>query len=135
MPTVDELRVRRGLKALEAIKNIGEDVLGESVRRAPIKEGTLRGSAELGFRINGTTLLEGEGAYGQAVELVTGLAARGELRLIEAVVSFNTIYALRQHEELEWDHPLDGQAKYLESVIQERAARYLHILDLAMRTA
>lgn len=134
MPTVDELRVRRGLKALEAIKNIGEDVLGESVRRAPLKEGTLRGSAELGFRINGT-LLEGEGAYGQAVPLVTELAARGELRLIEAVVSFNTIYALRQHEELEWDHPLDGQAKYLESVIQERAARYLRILELAMRTA
>jgi hypothetical protein len=32
----------------------------------------------------------------------------------QAAVSFDTPYAVRQHEELDWNHPKKGQAKYLE---------------------
>lgn len=133
MASVDDARVRFALGGLEALKVIGEDLLGESQRRAPVKEGTLRGSGELGFRVNGI-LCEGAGAFAEAGGLVTSLARAGALRLVEAVVSFNTIYALRQHEELDWEHPLAGQAKYLESVIQERGPRYRSVIELRMRT-
>ena len=33
---------------------------------------------------------------------------------VAGVVSFNTPYARRQHEELDWNHPNGGNAKYLE---------------------
>lgn len=96
--------------ALErAITAIGEDLLGEAQRRAPVEEGTLRASGEL--EVN---------RYPSHVE---------------AVVSFNTIYAARQHEETEWAHPLGGEAKYLERPLLERLPRYRSILEAAAAAA
>lgn len=37
---------------------------------------------------------------------------------LEAHVSYDTPYAARQHEELDWRHD-DGQAKYLEQPLEE----------------
>jgi len=103
----DELRRRLRAAVRDAVQRIGEDLLGEAQRRAPVEEGTLRASGEL--------------------ELEDGP------NRVTAVVSFNTVYAARQHEELDWDHPLGGQAKYLESVVHERAARYERILAAVVK--
>ncbi|NTS21647.1 hypothetical protein HT105_21805, partial [Bacteroides fragilis] len=68
-----------------------------SVQRAPIETGTLRASAK--------TTVEDK----------------------EAVVSLNTKYAARQHEEVGWNHN-EGQAKYLESTLldyQEELAQIM----------
>jgi hypothetical protein len=37
---------------------------------------------------------------------------------VVAVVSFTEVYAARQHEELDWEHPLGGKAKYLEDPVK-----------------
>lgn len=37
---------------------------------------------------------------------------------LEAHVSYDTAYAARQHEELDWQHD-EGQAKYLEGPLEE----------------
>lgn len=65
----------------------GADLLrDEAVQRTPLETGTLRNSAKV-------TAADGVGA-----------------------VSFNTPYAVRQHEELGYTHH-DGQAKYLETAM------------------
>lgn len=65
----------------------GEHLLGVAVQNAPVDEGTLRNS--------GATSTDGT----------------------KAVVSFDTPYAARQHEELTWHHPRGGGAKYLEKAL------------------
>lgn len=100
-------RLRAALR--EAMQVIGEDLLGEAQRRAPIEEGTLRASGELEIKERPDR--------------------------IEAVVSFNTVYAARQHEETEWVHPLGGEAKYLERPLLENSGRYNRILAAAAARA
>lgn len=102
-----ERRLRHALT--EATKAIGEDLLGEAQRRAPIEEGTLRASGDLELR-----------------QTHDG---------VEAIVSFNTVYAARQHEETEWQHPLGGEAKYLEGPLRERAPRYNRVIAAAAARA
>lgn len=108
--TIGEARRRFRAAAEAAVRAVGEDLLGEAQRRAPVEEGTLRASGELEIKH-----LPGD--------------------LIVAEVSFNTVYAARQHEETGWRHPKGGQSKYLESVIQERGARYGTMLAKAIERA
>ncbi|MUL39631.1 hypothetical protein FZ103_00285 [Streptomonospora sp. PA3] len=61
-----------------------EYLLGESDRLVPLEEGTLQRS--------GTTDQDG----------------------LSGTVSYDTVYAARQHEELTWRHDPGRQAKYLE---------------------
>lgn len=86
---------------------ITEDLLGNAQREAPVEEGTLRGS-------------------GQAHVEVTANGVHGE-------VTFDTPYAARQHEEVTWNHPKGGNAKYLENPLKAMAPRYLAALAAAMR--
>ena len=64
-----------------------------AVSRTPIEQGDLRAS---------TTLRMVDEAS----------AARTE-------ITYNMVYAARQHEEVGWNHPRGGQAKYLESAMQD----------------
>jgi hypothetical protein len=125
-----DVRVRHALATLEALKNIGEDLLGEGQRRAPLEEGTLRGSFELTYIVNGHRL-EGPGAYALAVNAVRALARAGALESIDVEVSANTIYAAAQHEGIDFEHPLAGEAKFLEHPLAERQARYEAIIAAA----
>lgn len=63
-----------------------EYVLGESQRQVPLDEGPLQQS---------------------------GVASVDEGQLV-AAVSYDTVYAARQHEELGWRHKAGRKAKYLE---------------------
>lgn len=91
--------IRRGADALE---RIGDDLVGEGAREAPIDEGTLRGA--------GTVELE--------------ITANG----VEVIVAFPLVYAARQHEEVDWEHPLGGKAKYLEDPLKAKIPRYERLL-------
>jgi hypothetical protein len=84
-------------EAALALGQFGEIVLGEAQRRAPVKEGTLRGSGQ------SELVVEGDGAH--------------------VLISFNTPYAARQHEETEWQHE-HGEAKYLENAIKALAPKW-----------
>lgn len=47
-------------------------------------------------------------------------------------VEYDQAYAKRQHEELDYDHPQGGEAKFLANEVQENHRRYLD--DIADRT-
>lgn len=94
---------------IAAVEQITNDLLGRAQRDAPVEEGTLRGS-------------------GQANVDVTPTRVSGE-------VTFDTVYAARQHEEVTWKHPKGGKAKYLEDNLKAMAPRYLAALAAAIRKA
>ena len=74
-----------------------------AVSRTPIEQGDLRGSTTL------RTVNEAS-------------AARTE-------IAYNMIYATRQHEEVGWNHPRGGQAKYLESAMQDGQDQARNIIE------
>jgi hypothetical protein len=49
--------------------------------------------------------------------------AQATAESIESSCGFNTVYAARQHEELDWNHESPGQAKYLENTMRERTPK------------
>jgi hypothetical protein len=134
MADVSDARVKWALAGFDALVTAGEDCLGEAVRRTPVEEGTLRASATLGFDINGR-LFEGPGAAQAARAYVAALARAGTLRTMDFVVSFPEVYAASQHEGLDFNHPLGGQAKFLESVLLERGNRYVAAAQAAQERA
>jgi hypothetical protein len=86
---------------------VGADLMGEAQREAPVEEGTLRGSARYDVK-----------------ETIDG---------VEVEVSFNTVYAARQHEEVEYKHPKGGKAKYLSDPLKANAQRYSNLLAAFVR--
>lgn len=84
----------------DALNYAAEMLRGWSVVLAPKDEGDLRGSAQ-----------------------VTPATADNP----EAWVSYDTVYAARQHEELGWYHT-EGQAKYLEEPLTSRGDELLAII-------
>lgn len=51
---------------------------------------------------------------------------------LTVVVSANTVYAARQHEETTWKHPRGGKAKYLSDPLKANADRYARALNAAV---
>lgn len=86
-----------------------EHVVGEGQRGAPLDEGTLRGA--------GTVTSE---------RTATGAVITG---------SFSTVYAARQHEELSWNHPKGGHAKYLEIPFKANVSRLEPLVAAAVAAA
>lgn len=95
-------------------------VAEESQQRAPVDTGDLRGSV--------LVELDGE-EYATGAEN-GGVNVAGTLpeRATKGSVSYNTPYAATQHEQIHYDHPRGGQAKYLESVLIEEQDRILKII-------
>lgn len=93
--SLDQIKRRQHAAALGATKAWAEEVIGEAQRIAPIEEGTLAGTGEVSD---------------------PHATAAG----IEIELSFNTVYAGRQHEELDWEHDQGRQAKYLEAPFKAR---------------
>ena len=80
-----------------------EAVLAESNSRAPVRDGALRAS--------GSTAVSGD----------------------EAAIGYSIIYAARQHEEIGWNHPNGGQAKYLETAVTAKAGEVGQIIANAVK--
>lgn len=88
--------------AIPAALNYAAELLRAwAVEAAPIDDGILRGSAQV---------TPARGANGAAY------------------VSFDTVYAWRQHEELAWRHPRGGGPKYLEGPLLARRAELLQAI-------
>lgn len=128
LPTGRELKASAAAGAVLGLYRSAEDMVGEAARRAPVEEGTLRGSGAVALIVNGSRF-EGAGALGEATAAARAAAASGLPVRLEAEVSFNTVYAARQHEETSWQHPKGGRAKYLESVLAERHGRYTAVIS------
>lgn len=104
-------------KIPEAVRDAAEnsfrksilDLQGKAQILAPIDLGDLRGSAysDVGFTEWG----------------------------LEAVVGFTEPYALLQHEDMEFNHPKGGQAKYLEQPLKENIVQYTADLSETIKKA
>ncbi|MFM9613913.1 hypothetical protein [Streptomyces niveiscabiei] len=99
--------VLRGTRAgaVRGLRLAAEHVLERSRRRVPIEEGTLERS---------------------------GVASVDEGALI-AGVSYDTPYAIRQHEDLNLRHDNGRSAKYLERAVTEEAAAVAEIIAAQVR--
>ena len=87
------------------LKTIVLDLQGKSQLLAPVDTGDLRGSAH--SEVNGT----------------------------DGIVYFDEVYALRQHEEVEFQHPKGGQSKFLQVPYQENKDQYIDALKNAVKKA
>lgn len=103
----------------ELIHEFALAVMGLAARRAPVDLGDLRGGFVV--EVNGERWAHTESDGTGAVRVVQDRMDVPE-DTDEIVVYIGTSgipYAARQHEELSYRHPKGGQAKYLESALNE----------------
>ncbi|MFF4177652.1 MULTISPECIES: minor capsid protein [unclassified Streptomyces] len=93
--------------AVQGLHLSSEHVLQASRARVPIEEGTLERS---------------------------GTATVDEQQLT-AAVAYDTPYAVRQHEEMDYQHDAGRTAKYLERPMNEEAAAVARIVAAQLRRA
>ncbi|MHC5259908.1 minor capsid protein [Streptomyces sp. UC4497] len=89
--------------ASEGLQRALEHTLGEADKLVPLDEGTLRRSGRVD---------------------VDGL---------NGVISYDTVYAVRQHEELTWKHLPGRQAKYLEQPMNTERDVMLRLMAVPLR--
>jgi len=109
-----------------------EDLLGRSMRDAPVAEGTLRGSGHATVYVDGKAVAR-SGFGGTAP--TPGVARAGMAGAVVGEVGFDQPYALIQHERLDYRHPKGGKAKYLEDNLKAQATRYGRHLTNSVRGA
>lgn len=89
--------------ASQGLERALEHTLGEARKRVPLEEGTLERS--------GTVTVNG----------------------LEGAISFDTVYAVRQHEELTWRHLPGRTAKYLEIPMNSERQTMLRLMAVPLR--
>lgn len=112
---------------LKALRTGAEAILTEAIDETPIETGTLRRSGT----VTVGALPDWEQVY-KAAESGSNMkdAFPGPEGKEKAVyISFNTPYARRQHEELGYNHPLGGKAKYLEDPFNRNKQKVLKHAD------
>ena len=89
--------------ASEGLTRALEYTLGVSNQRVPLDEGPLERSGRVD---------------------VDGL---------NGIITYDTVYAVRQHEELTWKHLPGRQAKYLESAMNDSRETQLRLMAVPLR--
>lgn len=87
----------------DALQKAGDKLAEESNKDVPYKEGDLAGSADVAVEGN------------------------------EAAVSYDSPYAVRQHEDLDAHHPNGRKAKYLERALDDNAQALLQEMADVLR--
>ena len=116
---VDNIKAKGGRGAVEA----GIHILGKSAERAPVKEGDLRGSGYVSVNDSESKVAESEcDEVSKAVTIkINPDNAPDDVQVVE--IGFSGPYAAYQHEHTEFEHPMDGEAKFLEkTLIEEKDA-------------
>lgn len=95
--------------------------------RAAVDRGAVEGAMMLQtYAVERTPRLEGA-LQGSTEVKDTGVG--------EADVTYNIIYAARQHEETGWNHPRGGQAKFLESSAADYGTQIAQAVAKAVKGA
>jgi hypothetical protein len=118
---------------LKALRTGAEAILTEAIDETPIDTGTLRrsGTVTVGALPDGAQVYE-------AAESGTEMkdAFPNKIGKEKAVyISFSTPYARRQHEELGYNHPLGGKAKYLEDPFNRNKKKVLQYAEKQVKKA
>lgn len=113
-----EVAMKRNPKATaDAVRDCLLDLAGKSALRAPVDTGDLRNNCTA--ELNGQTVFARLAPAGPALPSLRAFGA----------VSYGLPYALRQHEELGYEHPKGGEAKYLEKPFLENTSRYIKRME------
>lgn len=102
--------------ARKGIKVLGQNIAGEAQKKCPVASGTLRRS----IVVTNGSVTNFDDVYKQAKNGDENPKALSTKDPDTVVVSANTPYALKQHEDPTLNHPKGGEAKYLESVFNEK---------------
>lgn len=118
---------------LKALRTGAEAILTVAIDEAPIDTGTLRRSGT----VTVGKLPDGEQVYEAAKdgnEMKDAFPDKiGKEKAV--YISFNTPYARRQHEELGYEHPRGGKAKYLEDPFNQLKRKVLKMTELRIKKA
>lgn len=101
-----EIADRIDTTAKNAVRGAAELLRDEAVQRTPVETGTLRATASV--------IPNGDDT---------------------AVVSYGTVYARRQHEEVGWQHPGGGEAKFLENAMHAKRQDIARFIQSEIRKA
>ncbi len=112
---------------LKALRTGAEAILTEAIDETPIETGTLRrsGTVTVGALPDGAQVYEAAESGSNMKDAFPG--PEGKEKAV--YISFNTPYARRQHEELGYNHPLGGKAKYLEDPFNRNKQKVLKHAD------
>jgi len=118
---------------LKALRTGAEAILTEAIDETPVDTGTLRRSGT----VTVGALPDSEQVYDAAKAETEQKGAFSEpIGKEKAVyVSFNTPYARRQHEELGYEHPRGGKAKYLEDPFNRNKNKVMKYVDKQVKKA
>ncbi|HRV18857.1 MAG TPA: HK97 gp10 family phage protein [Myxococcota bacterium] len=112
---------------LKALRTGAEAILTEAIDETPIDTGTLRrsGTVTVGALPDGAQVYEAAESGSNMKDAFPG--PEGKEKAV--YISFSTPYARRQHEELGYNHPLGGKAKYLEDPFNRNKQKVLKHAD------
>ena len=125
---------------LKALRTGAEAILTEAIDEAPVDTGTLRRSGTVTV---GGLPPDSEAIYQASKRKKDGGQRKSHKKAFpepvgteKAVyISFNTPYARRQHEEIDYDHPRGGKAKYLEDPFNRNKDKVIKYADNKIRKA
>lgn len=111
----------------EVLKGVEEalvDLSARSLTECPLDTGNLRESYKVD--VNGDTIIVGtKNAKPMKIKKIKKIKD-GK---VEAEASYNTDYALIQHEDLTFNHPTPGtKAKYLEDPLKNNEQKYVDMI-------
>ncbi len=141
----DKWRIKEAVKiaedaGLKALRTGAEAILTEAIDEAPVDTGTLRrsGTVTVGSLPKNPTQI-----YEESLPLEKGGSGKehkdafpdpvGKEKAV--YISFNTPYARRQHEEVGYNHPRGGKAKYLEVPFHRNKKKVVKYADLKIKKA
>jgi hypothetical protein len=118
---------------LKALRTGAEAILTEAIDETPIETGTLRrsGTVTVGTLPDGAQVYEAAESGSDMKNAFPG--PEGKEKAV--YISFNTPYARRQHEELGYNHPLGGKAKYLEDPFNRNKKKVLQYAEKQVKKA
>jgi hypothetical protein len=134
----DKWRIKEAVKiaeeaGLKALRAGAEAILTEAIDETPIETGTLRrsGTVTVGALPDGAQVYEAAESGSNMKDAFPG--PEGKEKAV--YISFNTPYARRQHEELGYNHPLGGKAKYLEDPFNRNKKKVLQYAEKQVKKA
>jgi hypothetical protein len=118
---------------IKALRTGAEAILTEAIDETPIDTGTLRrsGTVTVGALPDGAQVYEAAESGSDMKDAFPGPVGKEKA----VYISFNTPYAVAQHEELGYEHPRGGKAKYLEDPFNRNKKKVLKYADKQIRKA
>ena len=119
--------------ALKALRTGAEAILTEAIDEAPVDTGTLRrsGTVTVGALPDGAQVYEAAESGTEMKDAFPGQEGKEKA----VYISFNTPYARRQHEELGYEHPRGGKAKYLEDPFNRNKEKVIQYAEKQVKKA